>query len=118
MAGSGRPRGRPDNPRPVKRSTCQSHEGAVHQWVLRRNSKQFRACRPGWTPFPTAAKTVTGARENPPIANFSASLAQLLGDKGIRGNPRQQRGPRPGLDTAHPVDDAPEERGIVLGAQV
>ena len=30
------------------------------------SNKPFRACRRGWTPFPTAAKTVTRARENSP----------------------------------------------------
>ena len=40
------------------------------------------------------------------IANFCASLAQMLGP---RGHPGEQRGPRPDLDPADPGDHAARE---------
>lgn len=58
------------------------------------------------TPNPTLAPY---AATKAAIANFSASLAQLLGDKGSG----QQRGAGADLDTADPVHHAAGQRGVV-----
>ncbi len=79
---------------------------------------QCRTCPPGSSiigsssvnsdmPSPTLAPY---AATKAAIANFTASLAQLLGDKGIRVN---SVAPGPDLDAAHPVDDAAGEGGEV-----